>query len=51
MREALGRNFDVIVVVWVLALALGWMLLALVRADPTVNPWGVDPSALVGLFA
>ena len=51
MRDELGRNFDVIVVVWVLALALGWMLVALTRADPMNAPWNVGPAALVGLFA
>ncbi len=45
MRETLGRNFDVIVVVWALALATAWMLFFLARADVTNADWTV-PGAM-----
>ncbi len=42
MRETLGRHFDLVVVVWAIALGLGWMLMTLVRADLSGAPW--DPT-------
>lgn len=32
MRESLVRRFDVVVVIWVLALLVGWTLLTLSRS-------------------
>ncbi len=46
MRETLGRNFDVIVVIWSIALVTGWMLLVLGRADLSHSTWGSAPAAL-----
>jgi hypothetical protein len=39
MRESLSHHFDVVVVVWVLALALGWSLVTLSRAQLPGNQW------------
>ncbi len=33
MREILGRHFDVVVVIWALALVTLWMLIVLGRAE------------------
>lgn len=45
MRESLGRHFDVVVVIWVLALALGWSLVALSRADLPADQWSSAPQS------
>lgn len=45
MRESLGRRFDVVVVIWVLALALGWSLVALSRADLPADQWSSAPQS------
>ncbi|HEX7431936.1 MAG TPA: hypothetical protein VF293_07070 [Candidatus Limnocylindrales bacterium] len=39
MRETLAHHFDVVVVVWVLALAVGWSMLALARAPLSDAQW------------
>ena len=43
MREMLTRHFDVIVAVWVLALAVGWSMLALSRASLSNDQWSSSP--------
>jgi len=45
VRESLGRHFDVVVVIWVLALALGWSLVALSRANLTTDQWSSAPQS------
>lgn len=44
MRESIGRHFDVVVVVWVLALALGWSFVAISRT-PTQADWSTAPQS------
>jgi len=44
MRESIVRHFDVLVVVWVLALALGWSLVAISRT-PTQADWSTAPQS------
>jgi hypothetical protein len=44
MRESIGRHFDVLVVVWVLALALGWSMVAIIRT-PTQADWSTAPQS------
>jgi hypothetical protein len=39
MRDIFVRHFDVVVVVWVLALAVAWSALVLSRAQLTSNQW------------
>jgi hypothetical protein len=43
MREIFVRHFDVVVVVWVLALAVAWSALALSRAQLTTDQWSSQP--------
>jgi hypothetical protein len=39
MRESLGHHFDLVVVIWVLTLALGWSMVAVCRAQPSADQW------------
>ena len=39
MRAELTRHFDLVVVVWVLALMIGFMLAGLSRAELTNDQW------------
>jgi hypothetical protein len=39
MREMLTRHFDVVVVIWVLTLLIGWSLLVLSRAPLSNDQW------------
>ncbi len=50
MRETLGRNFDVVVVVWSLALAMAWMLFFLARADVSNVDWSAAGAMVFGLL-
>jgi hypothetical protein len=43
MRESIGRHFDVVVVIWILALALGWSLVSLSRAQLSADQWSAAP--------
>ena len=45
VRETLGHHFDVVVVVWVLALALGWSLVTLSRAHVPAEQWSSAPQS------
>lgn len=47
MREMLTRHFDVVVVIWVLALVIGWSLIALSRAPLSSDQWLGVPSGQV----
>jgi hypothetical protein len=44
MRESIVRHFDVLVVVWVLALALGWSMVAITRTS-TQADWSTAPQS------
>ncbi len=41
MRATLSRHFDVVVVIWVLALAVAWSSVALSRASLSADQWSV----------
>jgi hypothetical protein len=43
MRETLSRHFDLVVVIWVLTLAVGWSLVSLSRAQLTADQWSAAP--------
>ncbi len=45
MRETLGRHIDLVVVIWVLTLALGWSVLALSRAQLSADQWSSAPQS------
>ena len=48
MREALVKHFDVVVVIWVLALAVGFSLVALSHSELRQDQWGSAPQAQSG---
>ena len=39
MRQSLVQHFDVVVVIWVLALVVGWSMVALARAPLSDAGW------------
>jgi hypothetical protein len=43
MRDAFVRHFDVVVVVWVLALAVGFSLVALSHSQLSADQWSSAP--------
>jgi hypothetical protein len=43
MREAISRHFDVVVVVWVLALAVAWSMVTLSQARQAGDQWSNAP--------
>lgn len=43
IRDMLARHLDVVVVVWVLALAIAWSALALSRAQLSTDQWSTPP--------
>ena len=45
MRESLGHHFDVVVVIWVLALAVGWSMFSLSRATLSADQWSSAPQS------
>ena len=45
MREALGRRFDLVVVIWILALAVGWSMVTLSRASLSADQWSAAPQS------
>jgi hypothetical protein len=45
MRETIGRHFDVVVVIWVLALAVGWSLVSLSKAQLSADQWSPRPQS------
>ncbi|MGZ6268144.1 MAG: hypothetical protein ACXWNR_06250 [Candidatus Limnocylindrales bacterium] len=45
MRATLARRFDVVIVVWVLSLAIGWSFCALSRAQLTNSQWPSAPQS------
>lgn len=44
MRESISRHFDVVVVVWFLALALAWSMVVIART-PTQADWSTAPQS------
>jgi hypothetical protein len=45
VRATLASRFDVVIVVWVLALAIGWSLCALSRAQLSDSQWSSAPQS------
>jgi heme A synthase len=45
MRAELARHFDVVVVVWVLALFVAWSVISLSRAPLSNAQWDQGPQA------
>ena len=45
MRETLGRHFDLVVVIWVLTLAVGWSLITLSKAQLPTDQWSSAPQS------
>ncbi len=45
MRQSLVQHFDVVVVIWVLALAVGWSMVALARAPMSEAGWSYETQA------
>lgn len=45
MRAELVRHFDVVVVIWTLALVVGWSFVTLSRAPLTNAQWDHAPQA------
>lgn len=45
MRELIVRRFDVVIVIWVLALAIGWSYCALARTELTNTQWSSAPQS------
>jgi hypothetical protein len=43
MREAFLEHFDVVIVMWVLALAVGWSIFALSHAQLSQDQWSQVP--------
>jgi hypothetical protein len=41
----LGRHFDVVVVIWVLTLAVGWSLVALSKSQLPTEQWSSPPQS------
>jgi len=45
VRETLGRHFDLVVVIWVLTLAVGWSLITLSKAQLPTDQWSSAPQS------
>ena len=45
MRTTIGRHFDVLVVIWILALAVGWSLVSLSHAQLSADQWSTEPQS------
>ncbi len=45
MRETLSRHFDLVVVIWVLTLAVGWSMVTLSKAQLSTNQWSAAPQS------
>ena len=43
MRATIGRHFDVVVVIWILALAIGWSVVSLSKAQLSGDQWSSAP--------
>jgi hypothetical protein len=45
MRESTSHHFDLVVVIWVLALAVGWSMCSLSRAQLSADQWSSPPQS------
>ena len=45
MRESIGRHLDLVVVIWVLALAVSWSMVSLSRAQLSPDQWSSPPQS------
>jgi heme A synthase len=45
MHETLGRHFDLVVVIWILALAVGWSIVTLSKASLSADQWSAAPQS------
>jgi hypothetical protein len=45
MREMLARHFDLVVVIWVLTLAVGWSMVTLSKANLPADQWSSAPQS------
>jgi hypothetical protein len=45
VRETIDHHFDVLVVVWVLALALGWSMVTLSHSNLRTDQWSYTPQS------
>ena len=45
MRTTIGRHFDVVVVIWILTLAVGWSVVSLSKAQLTADQWSAAPQS------
>jgi hypothetical protein len=45
VRETLGHHFDLVVVIWVLALAVGWSMVTLSHAQLRADQWSSAPQS------
>ncbi len=48
MRAELAKHLDVVVVIWVLTLAIGWSFVALTHSELRQDQWGPAPQAQSG---
>ncbi|MGA2513792.1 MAG: hypothetical protein ABSG37_09265 [Candidatus Limnocylindrales bacterium] len=44
-REVFGRHFDLVVVIWVLALAIAWSVVVLSKANLPADQWSSAPQS------
>ena len=45
MREEISRHLDVVVVIWILALAVSWSVVTLSRAQVGTDQWSTTPQS------
>jgi len=45
MRETFGHHFDLVVVIWVLALVVGWSMVTLSKANLSADQWSSPPQS------
>jgi hypothetical protein len=45
MRTTIGRHLDVVVVIWILTLAVGWSVVSLSKAQLTADQWSAAPQS------
>jgi hypothetical protein len=43
MREEISRHFDVVIVIWILALAVGWSMVTLSHTRLNPDAWSATP--------
>jgi hypothetical protein len=45
MRTTIGHHFDVVVVIWILSLAVGWSVVSLSKARLSADQWSAAPQS------